>query len=143
MVDNGTGLLSFYGNFNCLQLRGSIVSGTKVWKNRRLANFRAQDSKYSLTTRCWQYHNSRGGVREMSIRTKTILPGVRKGNFVTWSVGCRSYFFSSRKPALKELGFVFLDTNGKAQNNYKQNPVIGKETQKLSEVISLFSGLYN
>ena len=78
---------------------GSIVSRTKIWKNRRLANFRARDSKYSLTTRCWQYHNSRGGVREMSLRTKTILPGVRKGSFVTWSAGCRSYFFSSRKPA--------------------------------------------
>ena len=91
--------LKFPGNFSCLQLSGSIVSRTKVWKNRRLANFRARDSKYSLTTRCWQYHNSRGGVREMSLRTKTILPGVRKGNFVTWSAGCRSYFFSSRKPA--------------------------------------------
>ena len=42
---------------------------------------------------------SRGGVREIWLRTKTILPGVRKGNFATWSVGCRSYFFSSRKPA--------------------------------------------
>jgi len=31
---------------------------------------------------------------------------------------------------LKGLGFVFENTNGKVQNNYKQNPVIGKETQK-------------
>ena len=61
--------------------------------------FQRTDSKYSWTTRCWQYHNSRGGVREMSLRTKKILPGVRKGNFVTWSADCRSYFFSSRKPA--------------------------------------------
>ena len=37
---------------------------------------------------------------------------------------------STFRSTLKELGFVFLNTNGKAQNKYKQNPVIGKETQK-------------
>ena len=51
-----------------------------------------------IATRAFQM-TTRGGVREMSLRTKTILPGVRKGNFVTWSAGCRSYFFSSRKLA--------------------------------------------
>ena len=73
----------------------------------------------------------------MSLGTKTILPGVRKENFVTLSAGCRSYFFSSHNPrmstfesTLKDLGFVFLNTNGKAQKNYKKNLVIGKETQK-------------
>ena len=35
----------------------------------------------------------------MSLGTTTILPGVRKENFVTLSAGCRSYFFSSHKPA--------------------------------------------
>ena len=50
---------------------------------------------------------------------------------------------STFRSTLKELGFVFLNTNGKAQNNHRQNPVIGKETQKLSKVISLFFGLFN
>ena len=60
-----------------------------------------------------------------------------------WAVEVISFLRANRRMStlrstLKELGFVFLVTNGKAQNNYKQNPVIGKETQKLSKVISLF-----
>lgn len=33
---------------------------------------------------------------------------------------------STFRSTLKELGVLFLNTNGKAQNNYKQNLVIGK-----------------
>ena len=72
----------------------------KFWEKKVvLLACQCRDSKYSVSTRCWQYHNYQGGVREMSLRTETILPGVRKGNFVTWSAGCRSYLYSSRKPA--------------------------------------------
>lgn len=55
----------------------------------------------------------------MSLRTTTTLQGVRKGNFVTGGAGCRKYFFlranrrmSTFRSTLKELGFVFLNTNG-------------------------------
>ena len=37
---------------------------------------------------------------------------------------------STFRSTLKELGFVFLNANEKAQNKYKRNPVIEKETQK-------------
>ena len=66
--------------------------------------------------------------------------------FLSWPLCCKQLKFpgnvevisflranrrmSTFRSTLKELGFVFLNTNGKAQNKYKQNPVIGKETQK-------------
>ena len=106
----------FYGHFYCLELWGSFASRTSVWKNRRLPNFRARDSKSSLTTRCWQYDPSRGGVREMSLRTTTVLLGVRKGNLShdAWAVEVSMYSLlhgnrriSAFRSTLKGLGFVF------------------------------------
>ena len=55
LVGSSTGLTSFYGSFYCLQLRGSFVSRTKAWKNRRLAHFRPRVSKSSLTVGWQQY----------------------------------------------------------------------------------------
>ena len=71
-----------YGHFYCLQL----------WKNRLVTNFQVRDSKSYFTTRCWHYHPFRGRVREMLLRTTTILLGVRKGKFATWLAGWRSLY---------------------------------------------------
>ena len=62
-ANNGTFFLSFYWYCHCWQLRGSFVIRTKVWKNRRVSDFRARDSKSSLMTWLWQYQPFLGGVR--------------------------------------------------------------------------------
>ena len=73
----------------------------------------------------------------MSLGTKTILPGVRKENFVTLSAGFRSYFFSSRKPAnvnvrkhAKRPRVCIFKYKWKSAKELQKNPAIGKETQK-------------
>ena len=53
-ANNGTIFKSFYGHCHCWQLWGSFVIRTKVWKNRRVSDFRARDSKTSLMTWMWQ-----------------------------------------------------------------------------------------
>ena len=65
LLDNDKEFSSFYGHFYCLQFLSSFVKRTKVWKNRRFANYRARDSKSSLMTRWWQYQPFLGGVRQI------------------------------------------------------------------------------
>ena len=57
-------------------------------------------------------------------RRETLLHEARAVEVISFLRANRR--MSTFRSTLKELGFVFLNTNGKAQYNYKQNLVIGK-----------------
>ena len=111
--------LKFPGNFNCLQRFERTDAQPISEREIQLSQF----SGWGKGNLAQNKDNFTGGTEG-----KLLLHEARAVEVISFLRANRR--MSTFRSTLKELGFVFLNTNGKAQNKYKQNPVIGKETQK-------------